>query len=33
MSFQGSSYTLIDTVGHVDFSPEMQREIQVLDTP
>lgn len=31
MNFQGSTYYLIDTPGHVDFSPEMERSIQVMD--
>ncbi|GIO92535.1 GTP-binding protein [Paenibacillus lactis] len=31
MPFQGSTYYLIDTPGHVDFSPEMERAIQVMD--
>ncbi|MFC5601766.1 GTP-binding protein [Sporosarcina koreensis] len=30
-TFNGSYYTLIDTPGHVDFSPEMERAIQVMD--
>ncbi|WP_262175523.1 GTP-binding protein [Saccharococcus sp. Marseille-Q5394] len=30
-TFNGSHYTLIDTPGHVDFSPEMERAIQVMD--
>lgn len=30
-TFNGSDYTLIDTPGHVDFSPEMERAIQVMD--
>lgn len=30
-SFNGTTYTLIDTPGHVDFSPEMERAIQVMD--
>jgi len=29
--FHDSHYTLIDTPGHVDFSPEMERAIQVMD--
>lgn len=28
---EGASYTLIDTPGHVDFSPEMERAVQVMD--
>ncbi|HSP20728.1 MAG TPA: translation factor GTPase family protein [Planococcus sp. (in: firmicutes)] len=31
ISFNGSTYYLIDTPGHVDFSPEMERAIQVMD--
>lgn len=31
MSYRGSDYYLIDTPGHVDFSPEMERAIQVMD--
>jgi ribosomal protection tetracycline resistance protein len=29
--FEGDSYTLIDTPGHVDFSPEMERAIRAMD--
>lgn len=29
--YRDSHYTLIDTPGHVDFSPEMERAIQVMD--
>ncbi|MET3576402.1 GTP-binding protein [Bhargavaea ullalensis] len=29
--FNGTDYTLIDTPGHVDFSPEMERAIGVMD--
>ncbi|MCY9027118.1 GTP-binding protein, partial [Priestia megaterium] len=29
--YNGSTYYLIDTPGHVDFSPEMERSIQVMD--
>lgn len=31
MSFNGSNYYLIDTPGHIDFSPEMERAIQIMD--
>ncbi|HEY9577279.1 MAG TPA: GTP-binding protein, partial [Pseudobacillus sp.] len=31
MSYGGSTYYLIDNPGHVDFSSEMERSIQVLD--
>ncbi len=31
LSYNGTTYTLIDTPGHVDFSPEMERSIQVMD--
>lgn len=30
-TYKDSIYTLIDTPGHVDFSPEMERSIQVMD--
>ncbi|MBT2655802.1 TetM/TetW/TetO/TetS family tetracycline resistance ribosomal protection protein [Bacillus sp. ISL-18] len=30
-TYMGSTYYLIDTPGHVDFSPEMERSIQVMD--
>ena len=30
-NYNGSSYTLLDTPGHVDFSAEMERTLQVLD--
>lgn len=29
--YNGASYTLLDTPGHSDFSPEMERTLQVLD--
>ncbi|WP_127587920.1 GTP-binding protein [Paenibacillus koleovorans] len=31
MSYKGATYYLIDTPGHVDFSPEMERAVQVMD--
>ena len=31
ISYNGSIYYIIDTPGHVDFSPEMERAIQVMD--
>ncbi|WP_318616598.1 translation factor GTPase family protein [Sporosarcina sp. YIM B06819] len=31
ISYNNSTYTIIDTPGHVDFSPEMERAIQVMD--
>jgi len=30
-SYQGSTYYLVDTPGHVDFSPEMERTLNILD--
>lgn len=30
-SYNNSIYTIIDTPGHIDFSPEMERAIQVMD--
>lgn len=29
--YNGSSYNLIDTPGHIDFSPEMERAIRIMD--
>lgn len=29
--YNGSSYSLIDTPGHIDFSPEMERSIRIMD--
>ena len=29
--YNGASYTILDTPGHSDFSPEMERTLQVLD--
>lgn len=31
MEFKGDKYHLIDTPGHVDFSPEMERALQIID--
>ncbi|WLR50820.1 TetM/TetW/TetO/TetS family tetracycline resistance ribosomal protection protein [Bacillus tianshenii] len=31
ISYNGSTYYVVDTPGHVDFSPEMERSIQVMD--
>lgn len=31
MTYRDSNYYLIDTPGHTDFSPEMERSIQVMD--
>lgn len=31
MEYKGDTYYLIDTPGHVDFSPEMERALQVID--
>lgn len=31
IQYNGDTYTLIDTPGHVDFSPEMERAIHVMD--
>lgn len=30
-NYEGDTYTLIDTPGHVDFSPEMERAIRAMD--
>ena len=32
IEMRGRSYTLLDTPGHVDFSAEMERTLQVLDS-
>lgn len=29
--YKGDTYTLIDTPGHMDFSPEMERAISIMD--
>ncbi|RAV00225.1 translation factor GTPase family protein [Paenibacillus sp. YN15] len=31
MEYKGDTYYLVDTPGHVDFSPEMERAMQVID--
>ncbi|MFC3798998.1 GTP-binding protein [Cohnella sp. GCM10012308] len=31
LSYEGATYYLIDTPGHVDFSPEMERAVLVMD--
>ncbi|SEM52059.1 translation factor GTPase family protein [Paenibacillus sp. OV219] len=31
MTYKGMTYYLIDTPGHVDFSPEMERALQIMD--
>lgn len=31
MEYKGDKYHLIDTPGHVDFSPEMERALQIID--
>ncbi|WP_027339088.1 GTP-binding protein [Halonatronum saccharophilum] len=31
MKHRGDTYYLIDTLGHIDFSPEMERAIMVMD--
>ncbi|NMO94337.1 elongation factor G [Paenibacillus lemnae] len=31
MSYKGTTYYLVDTPGHVDFSPEMERAVQIMD--
>ncbi|MBO9599643.1 MAG: TetM/TetW/TetO/TetS family tetracycline resistance ribosomal protection protein [Cohnella sp.] len=31
LSYNGATYYLIDTPGHVDFSPEMERAVRVMD--
>lgn len=31
MAYNGTTYTVIDTPGHADFSPEMERAVSVMD--
>lgn len=31
MTYKGTTYYMIDTPGHVDFSPEMERALQIMD--
>ncbi|QCT04800.1 small GTP-binding protein [Paenibacillus algicola] len=31
MTYQGTVYDLVDTPGHVDFSPEMERAVSIMD--
>ncbi|MFB9326715.1 GTP-binding protein [Paenibacillus aurantiacus] len=31
MTYNGTTYTVVDTPGHADFSPEMERAISVMD--